>query len=205
MRTICNECRELYCQNCSDYHLRFKETRDHHLIDIYLKYGNQSQKTTESADEAELSSDFVEQLTVTENTVLYRAQVAVEREENTTVQRKQPTVTENTVLYRAQVAVDREVEKDVAAERGAVTKHDKNKGTKKESSSTQGETPKPRLRHRKKYEKRDRDILQTDRKIEQFSITRPGDKDNAQVQGIFVLSQNIIIADSHNKKLKLYI
>ena len=70
--------------------------------------------------------------------------------------------------------------------------------------STQGETPKPRLRHRKKYEKRDRDRQQTDRKIEQFSIKRPGDKDNAQVQGILVLSQNIIIADSHNKKLKLY-
>ena len=204
MRTTCNECREFYCQNCSDYHLRFKETRDHHLIDLLLKCGDQSQKRTESADEADLSSDFVENLTVTENTVLYRAQVAVEREENTTVQREQPTVTENTVLYRSQVAVDREVEKDVAAERGVVSKHDENKGTKRESSSTQGETPKPRLRHRTKYEKRDHDRLQTDRKIEQFSIKRPGDKDNAQVQGILVLSQNIIIADSHNKKIKLY-
>ena len=37
----------------------------------------------ESADEAELSPHFLEHLTVTENTVLYRAQVAVERQEKT--------------------------------------------------------------------------------------------------------------------------
>ena len=43
-------------------------------------------------------------------------------------------MTEHTVLYRAQVALDREVEKDVAAERGVVSKHDENKGTKRESS-----------------------------------------------------------------------
>ena len=77
VRTICNECREFYCQNCSDYHLRFKATRDHCLIDLHPKYGDQQKESTESADEAELSSDFVEQLTVTENTVLYRAQVAI--------------------------------------------------------------------------------------------------------------------------------
>ena len=81
VRTICNECLELYCQNCSDYHLRFKATRDHHLIDLHPKYGDPQQETRESADEAELSSDFLGQLTVTENTVLYRAQVAVEPEE----------------------------------------------------------------------------------------------------------------------------
>ena len=67
VRTICNECREFYCQNCSDYHLRFKATRDHHLIDLHPKYGDQQKETKESADEAELSSDFVEHLTVTEN------------------------------------------------------------------------------------------------------------------------------------------
>ena len=80
MRSICHECREFYCQNCSDYHLRFKATGDHHLIDLHPKYGDPQTATKESADEAELSSDFVEQLTVTENTVLYRAQVAVDRE-----------------------------------------------------------------------------------------------------------------------------
>ena len=83
VRTICNECREFYCQNCSDYHLRFKATRDHHLIDLHPKYGDPQQETKEYADEAEFSSDFVDQLTVTENTVLYRAQVAVDREIDT--------------------------------------------------------------------------------------------------------------------------
>ena len=43
-----------------------------------------------------------------------------------------------------------------------------------------------------------------DSKIEQFSIKLPDDKKNAQVQGILALSQNIIIADSDNKKLKLF-
>ena len=125
VRTICEECREFYCQNCSDYHLRFKATRDHHLIDLHPKYGDPKNKTTEPADEAELSSDFVEQLTVTENTVLYRAQVAVERDENTTVQREQLTMNENTVLYRSQVAVDREVKKAADAKYGATpTRYD---------------------------------------------------------------------------------
>ena len=70
VRTICNECREFYCQNCSDYHLRFKATRDHHLIDLHPEYGDQQKKTSESADEVELSSDFVEELTVTEHRIV---------------------------------------------------------------------------------------------------------------------------------------
>ena len=60
-----------------------KATRDHHLIDLHPKYGDPQQETKESADQAELSSDFLEQLTVTENFVLYRAQVAVDREVDT--------------------------------------------------------------------------------------------------------------------------
>ena len=99
VRTLCYECREAYCQDCSDCHLRFKATRDHSLIDLHPRYDqNQSGKTSESTaetesssdflpsakktnstEESELSSDFLEHLTVTENTVLYRAQVAVER------------------------------------------------------------------------------------------------------------------------------
>ena len=176
VRTICNECRELYCKNCSDYHLRFKATRNHHLIDLHPKYGDQSQKTTESADEAELSSDFVEQL----------------------------TVTENTVLYRAQVAVDREVQTEVGAERGAVTKGNEIKGTTKGSSSTQGETGSLGYSTAKKDETTSSHRLAKDSEIKQFSIKRPDDKENAQVQGIFALSKKIIVADSHNKKLKLF-
>ena len=98
VRTLCYECREAYCQDCSDYHLRFKATRDHSLIDLHPRYDqNQTSKRAESTDETEsssdflpsvketssteeteLSSDFLEHLTVTENTVLYRAQVAVD-------------------------------------------------------------------------------------------------------------------------------
>ena len=47
-------------------------------------------------------------------------------------------------------------------------------------------------------------ILEKEDKIEQFSMKRPDDKASAQVQGILVLSQNVIIADSCNEKLKLF-
>ena len=175
MRTICNECREFYCENCSEYHLRFKATRDHHLIDLHPKY-DQQKKTTESSDEAELSSDFVEHL----------------------------TVTEDTVLYRAQVAVDREVEPQVGTERGAIPKRDENKGTKKGLSATQGETANPDEGIAKKDKTPYRDRLAKDSKLEQFRIKRPDDKDNAVVRGILVLTENIIVADSPNIKLKLF-
>ena len=176
VRTICNECREFYCQNCSDYHLRFKATRNHHLIDLHPKYGDPQKETKESADEAELSSDFVEQL----------------------------TVTENTVLYRAQVAVDREVETQAEKERGVIPKRDENKGTKEESSSTQGETANPDDGTAKEDETLKIGILIADNNIEQFSIKQPDDEKCTEVGGILVLSQNIIIADNENKKLKLF-
>ena len=178
VRAICNECREFYCQNCSDYHLRFKATRDHHLIDLHPKYGDPQQKrdeTTESTDEAELSSDFVEQL----------------------------TVTENTVLYRAQVAVDREVEPQAGTERGAIPKRDGKKGTKKGWPSKQRETAKSEGTA-KMNETLKSDRVVKDNPIEQFSIKRPDDNVNAEVRGILVLTQNIIVADSDNEKLKLF-
>ena len=176
VRTICNECREFYCQNCSDYHLLFKATRDHHLIDLHPKYGDPQQETRESADEAELYSDFVEQLTVTENTVLYWAQVAVERN----------------------------VEPQAGAVRGAIPKPDLNKETKKGSPSKQCETANPGDGAAKMDETRNNDNEVKDSQIEQFSIKRPDDNKNAEVGGILVLSRNIIIADIYNKKLKLF-
>ena len=175
VRTICNECREFYCQNCSDYHLRFKATRDHHLIDLHPKYGNPQKETTETVDKAELSSDFVEQLTVTENTVLYRAQVAVERE----------------------------VERQTGAVRGTIPKRDEHKGQ-TASSSTQDKTADPCEGTAKKYEISYRDRQAKCIKIEQFSIKRPDDEGNAEVRGILTLSQNIIVADEPNRKLKLF-
>ena len=175
VRTICDECRKFYCQNCSDYHLRFKATRDHHLIDLHPKYGDPQKETKESADEAELSSDFVEQL----------------------------TVTENTVLYRAQVAVHREVKPQAGAMRGAVPKRDQNKGVQKGSYSTQGETAKSEGTA-KKDETVCSDRPTKDSKIGEFSIKRPDDKKTAEVRGILVLPQIIIVADGPNIKLKLF-
>ena len=176
MRTICNECREFYCQKCSDYHLKFKARRDHHLIDLHPKYGDPQQETKESADEAELSSDFVEQL----------------------------TVTENTVLYRAQVAVDRDVDPKAGEEYGTVKKRDGNKDTKKRSSSTQNKTANPGDGTANEVETTSSHRLAKDSQIKQFSIKRPDDKKNADVRGLVVFNQNIIVADSINKKLKLF-
>ena len=129
----------------------------------------------ESVEQAELSSDFVEQLTVTENTVLYRAQVAVERE----------------------------VEPRAGAVRDAIPKRDQNKGMQKGSYSTQGATTKSEGTA-KKDETVCSDRPTKDSKIEQFSIKRPDDKRNAEVRGILVLSQKIVIADEPNRKLKLF-
>ena len=176
MRTICNECREFYCQNCSDYHLRFKVTRDHRLIDLHPKYGDPQKETTEYADDAELSSDFVEQL----------------------------MVTENTVLYRAQVAVDREIKTEVGQEHGAVTKRDEVPRTKEGSSSTQEFTSNQGEGSAKKDETPSSARLVKDNKIGQFSIKRPDDKESAKVRGILILTHNIIVADSANEKLKLF-
>ena len=207
VRTICDECREFYCQNCSDYHRRFNATRDHHLIDLHPKYGDPQKEASESADKAELSSDFVKQLTVTENTVLYRAQVAVGREENTTVQREQLTVNENIVLYRAQVAVDREVKKDADAKHGATQNRDDNctkKASLKENDSRTGAIAKSRDNTEKGCETSDSRLLGKENKIEQFSIKAPGDKNIATVQGILVLYQNLVVVDESNIKLKLF-
>ena len=90
VRTICDECREFYCENCSDYHLRFKATREHRLIDLFPLRETDQQKpadeevfqppeaTPPPAGETELSSDFRKSLTMGANTVLYRAaQVAM--------------------------------------------------------------------------------------------------------------------------------
>ena len=86
---MCYECRELYCEGCSDTHLTFKHFANHTLIDLDPPQsssktdGNRQENAASSTDndaDAELSSDFLEQLVVSENTVLYRAQVAVEGE-----------------------------------------------------------------------------------------------------------------------------
>ena len=34
--TLCNECRELFCKNCSDVHVSFRSFQDHTLIDLGL-------------------------------------------------------------------------------------------------------------------------------------------------------------------------
>ena len=77
VRTICKECREFYCKDCSDSHSIMKMSKNHTQIDLDPPDENDPSASTQG-DETELSSDFLEQLTVRENTVLYRAQVAVD-------------------------------------------------------------------------------------------------------------------------------
>ena len=100
VRTICRECREFYCQDCSHTHSIMKLTRDHPLIDLDPHDCQDSPKrqdtplmTSESdamedanivsprpvttTDSAQFSSDFLGNLMVRENTVMYQAQVAI--------------------------------------------------------------------------------------------------------------------------------
>ena len=91
---MCYECRELYCRRCSDTHLRLQS--NHTLIDLdqpELLPGKRQEDSRD--DDAEFSSDFIENIAVTETTVLYRAQVAVEGRrptDGTTTQRAQATM-----------------------------------------------------------------------------------------------------------------
>ena len=73
-----------------------------------------------------------------------------------------------------------------------------------EGVSRLSETEKPGENIATKDEAPDFCILEKEDKIEQLSIKIPDDNTSAQVQGILVLSQNIIIADSCNEKLKLF-
>ncbi|KAK3108341.1 hypothetical protein FSP39_005862 [Pinctada imbricata] len=85
-RTHCYECHELLCESCSNYHLRLKISKDHHLIELvqFMKKStsdndsSRSRPASTSVNEDELASDFLDTVTLTEGTVLYRgAQVAV--------------------------------------------------------------------------------------------------------------------------------
>ncbi|KAK3108051.1 hypothetical protein FSP39_000222 [Pinctada imbricata] len=99
-RTHCYECHELLCEPCSITHLRFKRSKDHHLIELVqflqkLTSKNDpstSKQTSTSVNEDELASDFLKTVTLTEDTVLYRgAQVAVESTSVTSKQEKRTT------------------------------------------------------------------------------------------------------------------
>ncbi|KAK3109067.1 hypothetical protein FSP39_022175 [Pinctada imbricata] len=94
-RTQCYECHDFLCEPCSNHHLRSKISKDHHLIELVQfiqkstskNESSTSKPTSTSVNEDELASDFLETVTLTEDTVLYHgAQVAVE---STSVKSKQ--------------------------------------------------------------------------------------------------------------------
>ena len=97
-RTICKECREFYCKECSDSHTILKATRDH----ILIEHDSPDEKNTvvenSRISETELSSDFLLYLTeVNESTGSSRAQVAVEKSDCTQVERMCEERSEDTV------------------------------------------------------------------------------------------------------------
>ena len=73
VRTICEECRELYCQHCSDTHLLQRATEKHTLIDLIPSHRQeQSRRSTTHESEIEKSSDFLSQFSIKrENVALY--------------------------------------------------------------------------------------------------------------------------------------
>ncbi|KAK3108111.1 hypothetical protein FSP39_001429 [Pinctada imbricata] len=99
-RTQCYECHELLCEPCSNHHLRSKISKHHHLIELvqFMQKStskndqSSSKPTSTSVNEDELASDFLETVTLTEDTVLYHgAQVAVESTSVTSKQEKRTT------------------------------------------------------------------------------------------------------------------
>ncbi|KAK3109190.1 hypothetical protein FSP39_024945 [Pinctada imbricata] len=99
-RTQCYECHELLCEPCSNHHLRSKISKDHHLIELVQfiqkstskNESSTSKPTSTSVNEDELASDFLQTVTLTEDTVLYHgAQVAVESTSVTSKAEKRTT------------------------------------------------------------------------------------------------------------------
>ena len=199
VRTLCYECREAYCQDCSDTHLRFKATRDHSLVDLHPRYDqNQSGKTSESTDETESSSDFLPSSKKANST---------EETELSSDFLEHLTVTENTVLYRAQVAVEGRTTGNVDSEDGAgahakgnIGRH--TKGTDAPGRGNRTKQKSPVVKQNFSYES-DKEIV-VDSNIGKFSIQRSEDKEIADIRGIVVLSDKIIVSDSNNDKLKLF-
>ena len=145
VRTICKECREFYCKDCSDSHSIMKMSKNHTQIDLDPPDENDPSASTQ-IDDTELSSDFLEQLTVRENTVLYRAQVAVD---------------------------------DSAGARKA-----------ERNISPKEKTCDP--------------MTWKADKSGEFSVKRPDDKTNVYITGVLVISDKVVICDLYNQKLKLF-
>ncbi|KAK3103662.1 hypothetical protein FSP39_020837 [Pinctada imbricata] len=82
-RTFCSECHQFLCEKCSNWHLRFKKSKSHHLIDL-VSFTNKPYSS--ATNEVQLSSDLLETLTISDNTVLYSTQVAVEKKDVKTIQ-----------------------------------------------------------------------------------------------------------------------
>ena len=205
VRTLCYERREAYCQDCSDCHLQFKATRDHSLIDLHPRYDqNQTGKTSESneetesssdfltsakdtnsTEESELSSNFLEHLTMTENTVLYRAQVAVEGRTIGNVDSEDLASIHSKSNDSFQATVDRRVKDADAPCTGDQTLPEKDASKDRTSCM---------LAIR----------LEIDSDVEQFSIGRSEDKESTCITGIVVISDKVIVSDSGNEQLKLF-
>ena len=144
VQTICKECRELYCKECSTSHSLQKVSKSHTLIDLDPQGGNSK---TADTSEIELSSDFLQYLSVRENTGLYRAQVAVDggasaRKDNT------------------KITTERDVKLKSAADRST-----------------------------------DPAKLRPD-KCGEFGIKRPDDKKDVYISGILALSGKVIVNDA---------
>ena len=192
VRTLCYECREAYCQDCSDCHLRFKATRDHSLIDLHPRYDqNQTGKTSEYADETETSSDFLPSAKEASST---------EESELSSDFLEHLTVTENTVLYRAQVAVEGRTTGNVYSEDGTSSRAKDNisrhtKGADAPGSGNQKLNMNPAVKQNPSYES-----VMIDSDIWQFSIKRSESMIETRITGIVVLPNKIIVGDSANKK-----
>ena len=199
VRTLCYECREAYCQDCSNTHLRFKATRDHSLIDLYPRYDqNQTGKTSESIDETESSSDFLPYT---------KAANSTEEFELSSDFLEHLTVTENTVLYRAQVAVEGRRTGNVYSDDGAGAHAKDNigrhtKGADAPGRQNQTTHKNPAVRQSSSYASAMDIVIDSD--IGQFRIKSSEDLKSAAISGLAVLSDKIIVSDRGNDKLKLF-
>ena len=111
-------------------------------------------------------------------------------------------MTENTVLYRAQVAVEGRTTGNAESEDGT-SAHTIGRHTKCADATGRGNQTKHNAVKQSSSADLAMDIV-IDNHLRRFSIQRSEDLKRADIRGIVVLSDKIVVSDGDNDKLKLF-
>ena len=219
VRTMCYECRELYCRGCADTHLTFKSFSDHTLINLDLPRSRQDGPHDDGAqcssdvintvrysryDGTELLSDVMGDLVVTKNTS--DDDDGLMSDDVTNLKEKDTILNEDDALMsdfmEDLVETDNTIDQTNTVKKGKITKtltaslveaaiaQMTNMRKSKPASSA------PKSPHNPS------DVRVT--KMSEFSTARQEDKNDVYITGVLILGDKFVIVDDGNKTLKLH-